>query len=124
MAASWGLGWERDNDWGNNLMTEKTPPCPGLFPATGAMFRGHRGHVRGPRGLGGNWGPLVTSPPMDLHDSPGDAAFRGEARGWLEENLVGAFAGARGLGRVGNEHEGREIRVAWERKLGEDGWTC
>ena len=59
---------------------------------------------------------------MDLRDSPEDAAFRAEARGWLEENLVGAFAEARGLGRAGNEHEGREIRIAWERKLGQDGW--
>ena len=59
---------------------------------------------------------------MDLRDSPEDAAFRGEARSWLERNLVGAFGEARGLGRAGNEHEGREIRIAWERRLGEDGW--
>src|ERR1700691_2295431 len=60
---------------------------------------------------------------MDLRDSPGDAAFREEARSWLEENLVGAFGEARGLGRAGNEHGCGEIRVLWERKLGEDGWT-
>jgi alkylation response protein AidB-like acyl-CoA dehydrogenase len=59
---------------------------------------------------------------MDLRDSPEDADFRRAARGWLEENLVGMFADARGVGRVGSEHEGRDIRVAWEKKLGADGW--
>jgi alkylation response protein AidB-like acyl-CoA dehydrogenase len=59
---------------------------------------------------------------MDLRDSPEDAAFRSEARTWLEENLVGPFAEARGLGRMGNEHEGRDIRMAWERALGQAGW--
>jgi alkylation response protein AidB-like acyl-CoA dehydrogenase len=62
--------------------------------------------------------------PMDLHESPEDAAFRKEARAWLEANLSGDFAAARGLGRVGNEHQGRDIRLAWERRLGESGWTC
>ncbi len=61
---------------------------------------------------------------MDLHDSPEDAAFRAEARDWLEANLTGEFAEARGLGRAGLQHEGRELRTAWERKLGADGWTC
>ena len=61
---------------------------------------------------------------MDLRDSPEDAAFRAEARSWLEENLVGDFAEARGLGRHGPQHEGREVRLAWERQLGEAGWTC
>ena len=59
---------------------------------------------------------------MDLRDSPEDADFRSEARGWLEAKLVGDFAEARGAGRAGSEHEGREIRLAWERKLGADGW--
>ena len=61
---------------------------------------------------------------MDLHDSPEDAAFRAEARQWLEANLTGEFAEARGLGRAGLQHEGRELRMAWERQLGIDGWTC
>ena len=65
-----------------------------------------------------------TDDPMDLHDSPEDAAFRAEARAWLEDNLAGDFAQARGLGRAGNEHEGRDIRVAWEQALGRAGWTC
>jgi alkylation response protein AidB-like acyl-CoA dehydrogenase len=61
---------------------------------------------------------------MDLHDSPEDAAFRTEARRWLEDNLTGEFADARGLGRMGLQHEGRELRQAWEQRLGRDGWTC
>ncbi|HEY5025141.1 MAG TPA: acyl-CoA dehydrogenase family protein [Acidimicrobiales bacterium] len=61
---------------------------------------------------------------MDLNDSPEDAAFRAEARRWLEANLSGEFAEGRGLGRAGLQHEGRGLRTAWERRLGEDGWTC
>ncbi len=61
---------------------------------------------------------------MDLHDSPEDAAFRAEARTWLEANLTGDFAEARGLGRAGLQHEGRDLRLAWERRLGAEGWTC
>ena len=61
---------------------------------------------------------------MDLHDSPEDAAFRTEARTWLEDNLTGEFAAARGLGRMGLQHEGRDVRLAWERRLGAEGWTC
>jgi len=61
---------------------------------------------------------------MDLRDSPEDAAFRAEARAWLEANLTGEFADARGLGRAGLQHEGRELRMAWERHLGMQGWTC
>ncbi|HXQ59776.1 MAG TPA: acyl-CoA dehydrogenase family protein [Acidimicrobiales bacterium] len=59
---------------------------------------------------------------MDLRDSPEDAAFRSEALGWLEANLVGDFADARGAGRAGSEHEDREVRLAWEQTLGRDGW--
>ena len=58
---------------------------------------------------------------MDLHDSPEDAAFRAEARDWLAANLTGEFAEARGLGRAGLQHEGRDLRLAWERQLGLDG---
>ena len=61
---------------------------------------------------------------MDLRDSPDEAAFRAEARRWLDENLAGRFAEVRGVGRVGSEHEGRDLRVAFEQKLGADGWTC
>ncbi|MGV9377931.1 acyl-CoA dehydrogenase family protein [Nonomuraea sp. NPDC003707] len=50
--------------------------------------------------------------------------LRGEARAWLEEALSGEFAHVRGLGGPGREHEGHELRQAWERHLGKAGWTC
>jgi alkylation response protein AidB-like acyl-CoA dehydrogenase len=61
---------------------------------------------------------------MDLRDSPEDAEFRAEARQWLDDNLAGEFAGARGAGRPGREHEDREVRLAWEQLLGRDRWSC
>ena len=61
---------------------------------------------------------------MDLHETSEDAAFRARARAWLEENLSGEFAAARGAGRAGSEHEDRDLRLAWERHLGAAGWTC
>lgn len=61
---------------------------------------------------------------MDLRESAEDRAFRAEVRDWLEANLTGDFATARGLGGPGREHEALEIRHAWEKHLGEAGWTC
>ncbi|GAA3195746.1 acyl-CoA dehydrogenase family protein [Actinocorallia longicatena] len=54
----------------------------------------------------------------------GIGSFREEVRAWLEEALDGEFAAARGLGGPGREHEGFEVRLAWERHLGKAGWTC
>jgi alkylation response protein AidB-like acyl-CoA dehydrogenase len=50
--------------------------------------------------------------------------FRSEIRGWLESNLSGDFAHARGLGGPGREHEAFETRLAWERHMAAAGWTC
>ncbi|GAA4047893.1 acyl-CoA dehydrogenase family protein [Nonomuraea soli] len=50
--------------------------------------------------------------------------LREQARAWLGEALNGPFAHARGLGGPGREHEGFEVRQAWERHLGQAGWTC
>ncbi|MFF7180516.1 acyl-CoA dehydrogenase family protein [Streptomyces sp. NPDC008121] len=50
--------------------------------------------------------------------------FRAEARDWLETHLGGAFAGLRGLGGPGREHEAFAERLAWERHLAAHGWTC
>jgi alkylation response protein AidB-like acyl-CoA dehydrogenase len=61
---------------------------------------------------------------MDLRFSAREEAFRAEARAWLDEHLTGEFADARGLGGSGREHEGYEVRRAWERLLGKAGWTC
>ncbi len=61
---------------------------------------------------------------MDLRFSAEDEAFRAEVREWLEDNLTGEFAEARGLGGMGREHEGFDARLAWEKHLGANGWTC
>ena len=60
---------------------------------------------------------------MDLRFTAEDEAFRTEVRDWLAEHLVGEFADLRGAGGPGREHEGFEERRAWERLLGEHGWT-
>jgi alkylation response protein AidB-like acyl-CoA dehydrogenase len=61
---------------------------------------------------------------MDLSYSSEDEAFRAEVRSWLEDNLVGEFAELRGKGGPGREHEAYDERVAWDRHLAENGWTC
>jgi alkylation response protein AidB-like acyl-CoA dehydrogenase len=53
-----------------------------------------------------------------------DEAFRTQVRAWLTENLAGEFAGLRGLGGPGREHEHFEQRLAWNRHLAASGWTC
>ncbi|MGW5719816.1 acyl-CoA dehydrogenase family protein [Amycolatopsis sp. NPDC003865] len=50
--------------------------------------------------------------------------FRREVAGWLADNLTGEFAGLRGLGGPGREHEAFDLRLAWERHLAAAGWTC
>ena len=59
---------------------------------------------------------------MQLNDE--DAEFRSQVRRWLEQNLTGQFAGLRGLGGPGREHEHFEQRLAWNRRLAASGWTC
>ena len=61
---------------------------------------------------------------MDLTYSEADQAFRDQVRGWLEENLSGDFAGLRGKGGPGREHEAFDERVAWDRHLAAAGWNC
>ncbi|MEW6471886.1 MAG: acyl-CoA dehydrogenase family protein [Actinomycetota bacterium] len=58
---------------------------------------------------------------MDFRDTPEEAAFRDEVRTWLAENLVGEFA-AIGGGRGTADEEHWDLRMEWERKLGEAGW--
>lgn len=50
--------------------------------------------------------------------------FRAEVRQWLADNLVGEFAGLKGLGGPGREHEAFEERAAWNRHLAAAGLTC
>jgi len=59
---------------------------------------------------------------VDLRFSDVDEAFRAEARAWLTDRLTGAFAGVRGRGGPGDEHELVEERTEWERALGDAGW--
>ncbi|MFD4631294.1 acyl-CoA dehydrogenase family protein [Streptomyces sp. NPDC058284] len=59
---------------------------------------------------------------MEFGFGPEDEEFRAEARAWLAEHLVGDFASAAGRGGPGSEHEGGEVRRAWERELGRGGW--
>ena len=61
---------------------------------------------------------------MDTRFSDEDEAFRTEIAGWLADNLTGEFAKIRGRGGPGDEHAFLEERLAWERKLAEDSWTC
>jgi alkylation response protein AidB-like acyl-CoA dehydrogenase len=61
---------------------------------------------------------------VDLRFTPDEEAFRAEARQWLATSLSGEFASLVGRGGPGDEHEVFEPRLAWERKMGRDGWTC
>ena len=61
---------------------------------------------------------------MSSTDQGAAGAFREEVRTWLEENLVGDFAGLRGKGGPGSEHEAFEERRAWDQHLAAHGWTC
>jgi alkylation response protein AidB-like acyl-CoA dehydrogenase len=56
--------------------------------------------------------------------TPQDEEFRADVRGWLEANLTGEFAGLRGAGGPGREHERHDERLAWNRHLAAAGWTC
>ena len=59
---------------------------------------------------------------MQLRFAPEDEAFRREIADWLAAELAGAFADARGRGGPGDESACIELRLAWERRLGEAGW--
>jgi alkylation response protein AidB-like acyl-CoA dehydrogenase len=53
-----------------------------------------------------------------------DEEFRRTVARWLAEHLAGEFAGLRGAGGPGREHEAHAGRVAWNRQLAAAGWTC
>ena len=58
---------------------------------------------------------------MKLGFSPEEEAFRAEAAAWLKAELEGAFADVCGLTSL---TEMPERRRAWEKRLGEAGWSC
>jgi alkylation response protein AidB-like acyl-CoA dehydrogenase len=52
-----------------------------------------------------------------------DEQFRAEVRGWLTTQLASAeFSCLVGKGGSGRQHEFLDERMAWERRLGADGW--
>ena len=50
--------------------------------------------------------------------------FRAEVREWLATELSGEWAGVRGSGGPGREHEAFADRLAWQQHLAAAGWTC
>ena len=58
---------------------------------------------------------------MDFRWSAEDEAFREEVRSWLKEHLVGQYAALGGGGGPADE-TGWDVRLEWEKKLGEAGW--
>ena len=59
---------------------------------------------------------------MDFDLTSAEKDFRDEVRTWLEEHLVGDFAGLRGRGGMGQEDIPAEEQIAWERELAGGGW--
>jgi alkylation response protein AidB-like acyl-CoA dehydrogenase len=61
---------------------------------------------------------------MQLTLTAEQEAFRAEARRWLAESLTGEFAALIGRGGPGDEDALFDLRLAWEQKMGRDGWAC
>ena len=59
---------------------------------------------------------------MTLESFRSPDAFRARVRDWLTEHVRGEYALLQGRGGPGDEDVGFDIRVRWERKLGEHGW--
>jgi len=58
---------------------------------------------------------------MDFRWSAEDEAFREEVRSWLKDHLVGEYAALGGGGGPADE-TGWDVRLEWEKQLGEAGW--
>ena len=56
--------------------------------------------------------------------SAADEAFRADIRAFLEDHLAGEWSALRGLGGPGRDHEALDERLAWNRFLAKEGWTC
>jgi alkylation response protein AidB-like acyl-CoA dehydrogenase len=61
---------------------------------------------------------------MDLSFTPEEQTFRKEVRAYFDELLAKEFAVVKGRGGPGDEHACFDERLAWEHRLGADGWTC
>jgi alkylation response protein AidB-like acyl-CoA dehydrogenase len=64
--------------------------------------------------------PIIAGSLAELSDDE----LRARIRDWLIENLTGRFAGWRGAGGPGREHEAFEERLAWDQHLAAAGWTA
>jgi alkylation response protein AidB-like acyl-CoA dehydrogenase len=68
-------------------------------------------------------GAATLATPPRLEAAVTDDEFRSLVRDWLAKHLTGEFAGLRGAGGPGSEHEAFEQRLAWDRQLHGAGWT-
>jgi alkylation response protein AidB-like acyl-CoA dehydrogenase len=59
---------------------------------------------------------------VNVRFSAEDESFRKEVREWLADHVIGEVAALGSRGGPGYEHEGFEVRAAWERTLGQAGW--
>jgi len=58
----------------------------------------------------------------DVELTDDDERFRRDVARWLTDHVVGEYAELRGRGGPGDEDVGFDVRVAWERELGEAGF--
>ena len=61
---------------------------------------------------------------MELELTPELRAFRDEVRAWMNDNLKGRFESLKGRGGPGDEHYAVELRMEWNRLMGDAGWNC
>jgi alkylation response protein AidB-like acyl-CoA dehydrogenase len=80
--------------------------------------------LSGPGGARHRLGAPQTPMALDPPGSAADQEFRVRVRQWLTENLTGQFASLRGAGGPGREHQAFSERLAWNRHLAANGWTC
>src|SRR5438270_645745 len=64
---------------------------------------------------------LVQRDPVDFRFDEAEEGFREEVRSWLGEHLRGEYAALGGGGGPADER-GWDVRLAWEKELGEAGW--
>jgi alkylation response protein AidB-like acyl-CoA dehydrogenase len=63
---------------------------------------------------------------MDFNDTPEEAAFRVEARTWLEANAELLDPGEQGGDLLGDRVDDATLKAskAWQKKKADDGWAC
>jgi alkylation response protein AidB-like acyl-CoA dehydrogenase len=63
---------------------------------------------------------------MDFNDTPEEAAFRAEARAWLEANAEPLDPGEEGGDLLGErvDDEALAAAKAWQKKKADAGWAC